>query len=246
MQPAQQGQVGFDPGDLPLLVQRTLEALEIAGRLVHVGLFDLDVAIARQYQESVVPTACDDMTGGADLAGVTGDDAVSAALDLPFAVTFFGQRMLEYSASTNGLLQLFPVIAGAPPSSSFDNAAIPTRAAPNGFIAALWDDLVAVAGSRVVTRTLGATPDRRFVIQWTQFAFYGDDRARLTFQAKLFEGSGAIEVHYCALTAGMDAPRAAGGSATVGVESPDGTSGRQHSFNDATGLSTARAIRFVP
>ena len=53
-------------------------------------------------------------------------------------------------------------------------------------------------------------------------------------------------MHYCALTAGMDAPRAAGNSATVGVESPDGSSGRQHSFNDATGLSTTRAIRFVP
>ena len=210
------------------------------------GLFDLDVSIARQYQESVVPTACDDMTGGADLTGVNGDDTVTAALDLPFAVTFFGQRMLEYSVSSNGLLQLFPTITGAMPSASLDNNAIPTRAAPNGFIAALWDDLLPVAGSRVVTRTLGTAPDRRFVVQWTQFAFYGDDRARLTFQAKLFESAGAIEVHHCAITAGTDAPRAAGNSATVGVESPDGTAGRQHSFNDPTGLSTARAIRFVP
>jgi hypothetical protein len=210
------------------------------------GLFDLDVSIARQYQESVVPTACDDMTGGVDLAGVTGDDTVSAALDLPFPVTFFGQRMLEYSVSSNGLLQLHPLIAGAMPSNSFSNVAIPDRAVPNGFIAAFWDDLIAVTSSRVVTRTLGAAPDRRFVVQWTQFAFYGDDRARLTFQAKLFEGSGAIEVHHCAITAGADAMRATGGSATVGIESLDGSAGRQHSFDDATGISTARAMRFVP
>lgn len=210
------------------------------------GLFDLDVAIARQYQESVVPTACDDMTGGVTAAAVTGDDTVTAALDLPFPVTFFGQRMLEYSVSSNGLLQLFPTIAGAMPSNSYTNTAIPDRAVPNGFIAAFWDDLLAVAGSRAVTRTLGTAPDRRFVVQWTQFAFFGDDRARLTFQVKLFEGAGAIEVHHCAITAGADAPRAAGGSATVGIESPDGSSGRQHSVNDATGISTARAIRFVP
>jgi len=210
------------------------------------GLFDLEVSIARQYQQSVVVTACDDMTGGAELTSVTGDDTVSAALDLPFPLTFFGQRMLEYSVSSNGLLQLFPTITGAMPSSSFDNATIPSRAPPNGFVAALWDDLIAVAGSRVVTRTLGAAPDRRFVVQWTQFAFFGDDRARLTFQVKLFEGAGAIEVHHCAITAGADAPRAAGASATVGIESPDGSSGRQHSFNDATAISTTRAIRFVP
>ena len=210
------------------------------------GLFDLEVSIARQYQESVVATACDDMTAGVPVMGVAGDDTVSPAIDLPFPVTFFGQRMLEYSVSSNGLVQLFPAITGAMPSNSYGNTAIPERGVPNGFIAAFWDDLLPVMGSRVVTRTLGAAPDRRFVVQWTQYAIFGDDRARLTFQAKLFEGAGAIELHYCSITAGADAPRATGGSATVGIESPDGSAGRQHSFNDPTGISTARAMRFVP
>lgn len=209
------------------------------------GLFDLEVSIARQYQESVVATACDDMAAGVPVMGVAGDDTVSPAVDLPFPVTFFGQRMLEYSVSSNGLVQLFPAIAGAMPSNSYGNVAIPERGAPSGFVAAFWDDLLPVMGSRVLTRTLGVAPDRRFVVQWTQFAFFGDDRARLTFQAKLFEG-GAVELHYCSITPGADAPRAAGGSATVGIESPDGSTGRQHSFNDPTGVSTARALRFVP
>lgn len=210
------------------------------------GLFDLEVSIARQYQESVVATACEDMAAGVAVMGLGGDDTVSAAVDLPFPMTFFGQRMLEYSVSSNGLMQLFPTIAGAMPSNSYGNAAIPERGAPNGLVAAFWDDLLPVMGSRVLTRTVGAAPDRRFVVQWTQFAFYGDDRARLTFQVKLFEGAGAIELHYCSITPGADAPRAAGASATVGIESPDGSAGRQHSFNDPTGISAARALRFVP
>ncbi len=68
----------------------------------------------------------------------------------------------------------------------------------------------------------------------------------MTFQAKLFETTGVIELHYCALAAGMMAPLLTGGSATVGIESPDGRSGRQHSFNAAMSVSTAGAIRFSP
>ena len=210
------------------------------------GTFTLDATIARQYQETVIAPACDDMTGGAPITAVNGDDTTSAALDLPFAFTFFGQRMLEYSVSSNGLLQLYASLTGATPSNSYDNQSIPTAAAPNGFVAPLWDDLVPSAGSQVLTRTLGAAPDRRFVVQWTQFAFFGDNAARLTFQAKLFENGGAVELHYCAITPGMDVMRASGNSATVGIESPDGTRGRQHSFNDATGVSTTRALRIVP
>jgi len=78
------------------------------------------------------------------------------------------------------------------------------------------------------------------------FSFYNDRMARLTFQAKLFETTGVIELHYCTLTPGMNAGFATGSSATIGVESPDGRSGRMHSHERAMSISTTSAIRFSP
>jgi hypothetical protein len=209
------------------------------------GFVDLDVNVRREYSESPVPRACDDMAGGAAVMGVGGDDTVSAIADLPFPFTFYGERQLEYAVSSNGLLQLFPTLMGVP-TNTYDNQPIPTAAAPNRFVAAFWDDLLPIMGSSVVTRTLGAAPNRRFVVQWTNFSVFGDDSARMTFQAKLFETSNAIELHYCTLTAGMMGGRITGDSATIGIESADGVGGRQHSHNTATSVSTTAAFRFAP
>ncbi len=209
------------------------------------GFFDLDLNVRREYTESSVPRACDDMTGGAALMGLTGDDTVSAIADLPFAFTLYGERELEFAVSSNGLLQLFPTLMGTT-TNTYDNQPIPTAATPNAFIAAFWDDLLPVAGSAVTTRTFGTAPSRRFVVQWGGFAIFGDDRARLTFQAKLFEGTNAVELHYCTLTAGAMTGRAAGDSATIDIESPGGTSGVEHSYNAAISASTTAAIRFTP
>lgn len=209
------------------------------------GVFDLDVGVAREYVESAIAPACDDMTGSTVVPGATGDDAVSAAADLPFTFPFFGAPQLEYTVSTNGLLQLFPSLP-ATGNNTLENAAIPTPGAPDGFVAAFWDDLFAESTSQASTRVFGATPSRRFVVEWRGFSNYNDRAARMTFQAKLFETTGVIELHYCAITAGMMAPLATGGSATVGIESPDGRSGRQHSFNTPMSVSTAGALRYTP
>jgi hypothetical protein len=209
------------------------------------GLFSLDVAIERNYLESTLPTACDDMTGAPPLGGIDGDDDATEIIDLPFPFTFFGERVLEYSVSTNGLVQLWPTLMGTP-STAFDNVPIPTPAEPNGFIAAWWDDLLSHMGARVLTRTRGTAPNRRFVVQWTGYSFYNDNTARMTFQAKLFETSNVIEVHYCSVTPGMNAGFATGSSASVGMESGTGRTGLQHSFNTAMSISTATALRWTP
>ncbi len=209
------------------------------------GIFDLAVTIARNYVETTIPVACDDMTGGTAVMGVGGDDTVSGILDLPFAITFFGENELEYSVSSNGLFQLYPTLTGTP-SNSYTNVAIPTAGAPDRFLAPFWDDLFPVMGSSVLIRTLGTAPNRRHVVQWTSFAHYADMTARLTFQAKVFETTNVIEFHYCTLTAGAMAPLVTGSSATIGIENVAGTSGRQHSFDTAMSVSAANAIRFTP
>ena len=165
--------------------------------------------------------------------------------------TFYGERQLEYSVSSNGLLQLWPTLVGMP-SANLNNVGIPNAEAPNRFIAAFWDDLfplpaaMGMPASSVLTRSFGTAPARRFVVQWTNFAVYDDQTARLTLQAKLFEGSNAIELHYCTLTPGRMANRVTGESATIGIESPDGRGGVQHAFNRANAVNTMSALRFTP
>ena len=84
------------------------------------------------------------------------------------------------------------------------------------------------------------------MVEWRDYSFFSDRMARLTFQAKLFETTGVIELHYCAINPGTNAGNATGGSATVGIESPDGRSGAQHSFERAMAISAAAALRFTP
>ena len=56
-----------------------------------------------------------------------------------------------------------------------------------------------------------------------------------------------IEFHYCSLVAGTgSAATTTGGSATIGLESPTGAEGVQHSNNVASSVSTANALRFTP
>jgi hypothetical protein len=210
------------------------------------GVFDLDLTVAREYTLSTTAVACDDMTGATAIPGVNGDDTVSAARDLPFSLSFYGETELEYTVSSNGLLQLFPALP-ATGSSALENTAIPNAAAPNGFVAAFWDDLFPEPMiSDVTARTLGTAPSRRFVVQWRNFSHYADRMARITMQAKLFETTGVIELHYCTLTPGAMAPLVTGSSATIGVESRDGRNGRMHSHERAMSVSATTALRFTP
>jgi hypothetical protein len=210
------------------------------------GVFDLEVTVAREYTLGTTPVACDDMTGATAIPGVNGDDTVSAARDLPFSISFYGETELEYTVNSNGLLQLFPSLP-ATGSNALENTAIPNAAAPNGFVAAFWDDLFPEPMiSDVTARTLGTAPSRRFVVQWRNFSHFADRMARITMQAKLFETTGVIELHYCTLTPGAMAPLVTGSSATIGIESPDGRNGRMHSHERAMAVSATTALRFTP
>lgn len=226
-------------------VQRVVLAAGGASNATN-GVFDLELSIAREYTLSTTPAACDDMTGATAIPGVNGDDTVSAARDLPFSLSFYGETELEYTVNSNGVLQLFPSLP-ATGSNALENTSIPNAAAPNGLIAALWDDLFPEPMiSDVTARTLGTAPSRRFVVQWRNFSHYADRMARITMQAKLFETTGVIELHYCTLTPGAMAPLVTGSSATVGIESPDGRNGRMHSHERAMAVSTTTALRFTP
>lgn len=142
-------------------------------------------------------------------------DEGTATLTLPFPFRFFGVDQTSVWVSVNGVLQF-----GGGSRPSFNNRGIDSSA-PDGIIAAWWDDLVIPAASgHARTAVVGAAPNRAFVIEvedWERFSSGGiSDGA---YQVWLYEGSlGRFEVRYDrTLTASENY------SATVGYRSIDGS-----------------------
>ncbi|HEY0638232.1 MAG TPA: S8 family serine peptidase [Pseudonocardiaceae bacterium] len=164
---------------------------------------------------------------------LTGDD-VSAAVTLPFAFRFYGTSYGTAHVSSNGNLNFL----GA--ATTFSNSALPSAAVPNAAIYAFWDDLIIDASARVYTRTAGVAPNRSFLVEWRNMAFYGLTGPRVDFEIELYE-NGQIAMRY----RNLDPAQAVelGGSATVGIENAAGTVALQYS-SDAASLASGRSIRF--
>lgn len=179
--------------------------------------------VASPYMAALISASCDSLSGATTLAPAAGwsDESVTATAALPFAVRFFGESVTQFAVSSNGNLQLFDADGGSGSPSGF-NGQIPSIAAPNGLVAPFWDDFAADAGGVVRAATLGVTGARRFVVEWRNWRFAAEPGAPLNFQAKLFEGSGAVEFHYCT-SSSVGTERTLGASATVGLENRAGT-----------------------
>lgn len=173
------------------------------------------------------------------------DDHFAATTALPFSMNYFGTPVTHYAVNLNGYLQLLTSANG--PTTASDNAPIPSAAPPNGVVAPLWDDMVsALTGTSALrTQVFGSGNTRHLTVEWQNLAFlFGEGPERVTFQAKFFEGTNAIEFHYCALSAnGASGSFEQGVGATVGIENLAGTAGVQHSSDSAV-LTTSSALHF--
>ncbi|WP_197523026.1 carboxypeptidase regulatory-like domain-containing protein [Actinokineospora pegani] len=165
---------------------------------------------------------------------LSGDDA-AAEVALPFPFYYYGSTYTRAFASSNGHLNFLAR------STAFSNVALPAGNAPNAAIYAFWDDLILDSGSQVATSTLGAAPNREFVVEWRNAGFY-QQPSRVDFEIVLSE-NGQISLRY----RGIDpaSTRERGESATIGVENATGTVALQYSLNTAV-LSDTQSIRFVP
>ena len=160
-----------------------------------------------------------DATGGQALN--LSDDSTSGALALGFEFEFYGQRYSQIYVNSNGM-----VLFGKG-SSAYSNAAIPSAAEPNNYIAPLWDDLVPGAGG-VYLATFGVAPERYAVVEWHNVRTFGGNQDQ-TFEVVLYEGSNVVALQYL----DVNGERGAGSSATVGIENAAGTAGVQYLYNGA-------------
>lgn len=163
---------------------------------------------------------------------LTGDDATKA-VDLPFAVPFYGSTYDKATISTNGN------IAFAGGSTTGANGTIPSTGTPNGALYPFWDDLRVDDGSAIYTGVVGTAPHRAYVVEWRNVSHYTDNTQRLSIVASIGEDGLVVYRYKDVAGIGLEA----GSSATVGLENATGTVGFTYSFNSPA-ISDGLALAF--
>ena len=151
------------------------------------------------------------------------DDASYGPFNIGFNFTYFGISYSQFYVSSNGLV-LFTYDALNPSGTA---VAIPDATAPNNFIAAFWDDLVVDGTGKILYTTIGAAPNRKLIIQFSNMGFFTFPAYMGTFEVILHETSNIIQVQY-RLIVDNTSTRGQGASATIGLENSDGTAGVQY------------------
>jgi subtilisin-like proprotein convertase family protein len=145
---------------------------------------------------------------GTGIIGPTGDDSV-VNVPIGFDFPFYGNTYSNLFISSNGLVSF------GSGSNEWINTPIPSLAAPNNAIYALWDDFNPEAGGHVYYRSLGSGPSQRFIVQWDRIPQFNTNDSN-TFQLVLYP-TGRIDFRYGAISAFTNA------DATIGVENVLGT-----------------------
>jgi hypothetical protein len=209
------------------------------------GTFSLTGLVAPQfYALSSFSASCESVPS---VGTYMSPNRVTAAQVLPIPFTLFGAAVGAFALSTNGFMQLLPMADGTLDATPL-NRAIPLPEAPNGIVAPFWDALAprATFGSSLRAGVLGTAPNRRFVVEWNDWGLVEDPTARLRFQAKLFETTRVIELHYCSLAMGTMTEPYQGRRATVGIENLTGTRAVLLGANVRRVVMNGGAFRLTP
>ncbi len=144
------------------------------------------------------------------VSGSNCDDCVNPAA-IPFPFTFYGNSYSSVNVDSNGTLQFVSS------TSTFTNACEP-YASHNYVIHAYWDDLLlTTAGDGIYTSVSGSAPNRIFNVEWRGCYYSGGVcGTRVSFEARLYEGTGQIDVIYATVGNGNS-------SATGGVQKDTGS-----------------------
>src|SRR5262249_4720633 len=132
--------------------------------------------------------------------------------------------------------------------TTFTDSPLPSTAAPNNAIYPLWDDLEIFAPAAVYFQTIGASPNRIFIVDWNNVGQFSSGGNPATFEVKLYETSNVIEMHYQAVAGELTA----GDTSTVGIENSNGTAATQFSSSTNTRtllqglIANGQALSYAP
>ena len=185
------------------------------------------------YDDSVAPNFIDISATGADIGFAVGDnlDNEFAEFTAPFPIRFYGRTATALCITNDGIVVFDdPACVSPSPGANPDpgysfNQQLPTSMGVNvpTFFAPMWGNLGDGPG-HVYTATLGAAPDRTFIVQWDDLASYAIATTTATFELVLSESSDTIRFEYVTTAFGNEADN--GAWATVGLQ------------GDAFGLAT--------
>ncbi len=218
-----------NPG-LQTLIKRHFKTFTVMFILLLTGTFHSSAQNITNYAytaSSGIFTALSGATSPALTAG-NSDDGYFNALPIGFDFYYMGNRYNTISASTNGWLAFGSAITGAETNNNLTSGGL-----PRPVIAPLWDDLDIQAAGNFSYNTTGAVGSRIFTAQylnvlWNYSTILG---ACISFQAKLYEGSGKVEFVYERVTVlglGLANP-----SASIGITGTLTGSGNFLSLNGA-------------
>jgi predicted CXXCH cytochrome family protein len=146
--------------------------------------------------------------GGAPVAAIQADDAVSGPIPIGFDFWYMGTRYTNVYVSSNGWLSF-----SDPLGNSYPNNNVPTlaNAAPRPMLAPMWDDLSGVGGTASYAVS-GAAPNRIFTFEWSDWRWSRTAAgAVISFRVELYESTGVVRFRYM-----QNATPVSAGSASVG------------------------------
>lgn len=151
-------------------------------------------------------------------SGTPGDDCV-AAINLPFAYTFYTNSYTSAFVSSNGNLQF----ATASTDYGQNEVCLPLNLFGYSIIPHFADMVIGNPGEGIFTSVSGAAPNRIFNIEWRASTF-GKPAGSLNFEIRLYEGQTRFDIIYGTVPSN-------GFDATVGVQ-------RVSAANDPAGQFT--------
>ena len=167
------------------------------------------------------------------------DDSSYGPFNIGFTFNYYGTNYTQFYINSNGM-----ILFGAGSSES-GVVTIPNAVAPNNYIAPFWDDLVVDPSGKILYKTIGITPPRKLVIQFTNMGFYTYPVILGTFQVILYETSNKIQTQY-RLLADNNSTRTHGGTATIGLENSAGNGGTLYAYQNSSAVSSGKAISYTP
>jgi fibronectin type 3 domain-containing protein/subtilisin family serine protease len=190
------------------------------------------------YRYEDAPYSWIDATAGGTRLSLT-DDGV-ATVPLPFSFSFYKTPSSSVRISANGY-----IVFGESGGRQHINEDIPSTNVPNGYAAPFWDDMNPEQGGAVWYRTVGSSPNRKFVVAWVDVPPYAGDGSA-TFQVVLEEATNDLVYQYQDVNF-EDEFYDYGVGASVGVENLTGTVGKRFLYNQALlqPYEAARALRFT-
>ncbi len=184
------------------------------------------------------PLPCSGTTSG---VGPSGDDAVSAAINLPFPFTFFGNTYTQFGISTNANIQFGP----GPYSTVYTptGSGIPTTSIDN-LVALNFADWLVDPGE-INWYVQGTAPNRTVVICFNNLQPYPSGTGGLlTGQIVLYEGSNVIDL--ITTTSSMGAGASTMNTQTQGIQDAQGIGVPVPGRNSINWTATNSTVRFTP